>query len=128
MIAMFANAKRKFAQRELDWRALTGVAYLMDDSYVADLELDVAFQNSSAAILASVPLTNLNTSEAGWCAADAMVFVNLSLLRPCGQAVVADNAQGAPLLLLTFPPFAATPVADTYTLLFAQHGAGWFRL
>jgi hypothetical protein len=130
MIQMYAPTKAMFARRELDWRAITAMAYLVDASYVPDLEADTVFPNepTANAVLASLTLTNLKTTDQGWCSADPMVFVNLTLSRPCGQAVVAAANGGVAVLYLDFPLLPAKSEPDNYMLLFSQRGAGWFRL
>jgi hypothetical protein len=131
-VSMYARAKALFARRELDWRALPVTAYLVDANYLPALETDQLFPAAEVAgtVLASVALTNLTVDDAAWCAADPVVFVNATLTVPCGQAVIAlaDAAAPLALLLLEFPLLAAKATPDTYSLLFAQRGPGWFRL
>jgi hypothetical protein len=129
MISMYAIAKGKFARRELDWRSTPATVRLVGTEYLPNLETDQVFPDAdtAGAVLAALALTN-QTCTSSWCAADPMVFVGITLARPCGQAVVSADANNLPLLLIEFPLVAQRAAVDNFTMLFSQRGPGWFRL
>ena len=129
-VRIYALARGKFARRETDWRGMLCSAFMVDTTYVPNVETDQSFPYAEIenAILAQIPLTNKTVSADGWCAADPLVYVNLVLGRSCGQVVIADTNVSRPVLLLEFPLLLPKATPDNYSLLFAQRGPGWFRL
>ena len=127
-IRIYALFRAKFARRETDWRGMLASAFMVDTSYAANVETDIAFDIEQSAILASLPLTNKTATDDGWCAADPLVFANLVLERDCGQVIIADTNIRRPVLHLEFPLLPAKDAPDNYSVLFAQRGVGWFRL
>jgi hypothetical protein len=118
-----------FARRELDWRAATSRVYLIDDTYVANLEVATFYPDEfEASVLASLPLTNQSVTNEGWCYADPMVFVGVELTRPCGQAIISKTDDNLAILRMEFPPIPQRPGDDNVSLLFSQRAPGWFRL